>query len=510
MSSQPLWLHNHESKYPPLQAPNEYDVVIIGGGITGIVSAYFLKKGGYKVCVLEKGTIAGGVSGHTSAHLTYVTDTRFRDLIDVFGDEGAELAWKGGLVAIDLIEWVVKQLDIDCDFKRVPGFLIGDFLKKETDERLLERDADFASDRGFNTTLIQSTPFFECPGMVAPNQARFHPVKFLDAIAKTIPGEGCAIFENSEVAEVKNDPTVVVANGVELPCNHVIIATNLPIRGKVSKESTDAFRMRLASYSSYVISAQVEKDRLPEALFWDTRRPYHYLRVDSGKTADRVILGGADHKTGQSNDTTAAYRELETLLQHLVPGARTDHRWSGQVIETNDGLPYIGEFGEKQYIATGFAGNGMTFGVLAASMAYGYVSGRPGAWDELFSTKRHRVMGGTWRYLTENLDFPYYFIRDSLFPVDRESPESLLPNEGKVLRIGSETVACARDNEGILHECSAVCTHMGCHVHWNSAEQTWDCPCHGSRFSIDGRVISGPADTPLASVVHETIHTKDV
>jgi len=497
MSNRSPWTAIHQGHFPPVRSFRHYDVVVIGAGITGIVAAHYLKESGRTVCVLEKDRVGAGETGHTSAHLTYVTDKRFKGLINTFGDEGAELAWRGGQFAIDLVESLVFEYNIDCDFKRVPGFLVGDFEGRFDDLFQIEREADFANDRGFNTQLLQRVPYFNCPGMVAPNQALFHPTKFLQAVAETIPGDGSDIFENSEVHSVQNEPLSVTVNEATVTCDQIIIATHLPIRGTFSEMFASLFQSRLTPYSSYVLQAKVNKGILPEALFWDTRTPYRYLRVDAGEDHDNVIFGGCDHKTGQLDDTDSSYRDLESTLNKIIPHARIDARWSGQVIESNDGLPYIGEITEHQFIATGFAGNGLTFGVLAAVMARDYVAGAENAWSDLFSAKRHRVIGGTWRHLIENMDFPFYYLKDRLLPVPNGSPDQLLPHEGKVFQINGEAVACARDRSGILHQCSAICTHLGCHVHWNSAEETWDCPCHGSRFQIDGEVIAGPAEKPL-------------
>jgi Rieske Fe-S protein len=194
------------------------------------------------------------------------------------------------------------------------------------------------------------------------------------------------------------------------------------------------------------------------------------------------------------------YKKLEEMLGRLIPTAKVDRRWTGQVIETNDGLPYIGETAERQFVATGFAGNGMTFGTLAAMMATDAILGQKNPWADLFSVNRKKVRGGTWDYITENVDYPYYMLRDWLKGAEADQPSQVKRGDGKILKIDGERVACSRDEDGKLHAVSAVCTHMGCLVHWNSTEHTWDCPCHGSRFEATGEVIGGPAEKPLEEV----------
>jgi Rieske Fe-S protein len=210
-----------------------------------------------------------------------------------------------------------------------------------------------------------------------------------------------------------------------------------------------------------------------------------------------VIFGGEDHKTGQTTDTAACYERLEASIKTFLPQIDITHHWSGQVIETSDGLPYLGETADRQFAATGFAGNGMTFGTLAAMMARDAALGRRNPWAELFDVGRTKVAAGGWDYLKENLDYPYYMVRDRLAGTHGESVEEVARGEGKLLYLDGRRVAVSRDAKGVVRRVSAVCTHLGCLVGWNAAEQTWDCPCHGSRFLPNGGVLAGPAEAPL-------------
>jgi Rieske Fe-S protein len=260
--------------------------------------------------------------------------------------------------------------------------------------------------------------------------------------------------------------------------------------------SATLFQTKLALYSTYAVGGTLPRDAVPHGSYWDTKDPYDYLRVHADGQRDYAILGGEDHKTGQSADPEVCYARLEERARQLMSGIELTHRWSGQVIETPDGLPYIGESAERQFIASGFAGNGMTFGTVAAMMAVDALEGRKNPWTDLFDPNRKKL-SAAWDYLLENKDYPYYMVRDLFASPDGRSLRALGRGQGKILKLGGKTVAAYRDEKGTVTKLSATCTHMGCTVEWNTAERTWDCPCHGSRFEPTGKVIGGPAETPL-------------
>jgi nitrite reductase/ring-hydroxylating ferredoxin subunit len=267
--------------------------------------------------------------------------------------------------------------------------------------------------------------------------------------------------------------------------------------GKSSLVSATLFQSKLALYTSYVLGAAMPKGTIPKALYWDTSDPYYYLRVDPRPDHDYVIFGGEDVKTGQEEDAQKVFARLEQRLAAVLPQAQVRDRWLGQVVETNDGLPFIGESAEKQFVATGFCGNGFTLGTLSAVMARDRYLGRKNPWFDLFAVNRKKFHGGTWRYIKENLDYPYYMVRDRLAGAETDSLEELQLGEGKLVNLEGKKFAAYRDEDGRVTLCSPVCTHMKCIVHWNNADKTWDCPCHGSRFKATGEVFSGPAEAPL-------------
>jgi Rieske Fe-S protein len=288
--------------------------------------------------------------------------------------------------------------------------------------------------------------------------------------------------------------------GRTVRCDDVIIATHNPLVGFAGFAGATLFQTKLAVYTSYVIAGRTPSGAVPDALWWDTGDPYFYLRLDTHRDFDVVIFGGEDHKTGQRDDTQACYRRLEARLTAILPRVELTHRWSGQVIETPDGLPYIGPSADHQYAATGYAGNGLTFGTLAGIIVSDAILGRPNPWAELFDPSRKALTRGIWDYLKENADYPYYMIRDRFAGPEARSLRAVKRGQGAVVERQGAKVAAYRDRSGAVALRSAICTHMGCMVGWNTAEQTWDCPCHGSRFKPTGEVISGPAETPLPAV----------
>lgn len=502
-----IWDEVSIPRYPKLSDEIKrsamFDVLIVGAGITGLMAAYYLKEAGLKVCVLERDRIASGDTGSTTAHLTYVTDTRLSDLVRGFGEEVAALVWRAGELAIDAIETLIHRHSIECMFHRVPGFLHASLESAAPNGEIttLKAEAALARRLGFQSRFETSVPIVNRPGINFSNQAKFHPRMFMSGLASVIPGKGCAIYEHSEVTEVESEPLVVHCDSIKISAKKLIVATNVPIVGKQNMLSAALFQTKIASYSSYVLGASIPKSKYPEVSLWDTSDPYFYLRVDPSSRNDYVIFGGNDHKTGQVKDTDEPYRRLQDMLATIIPDAEIRYRWSGQVVETHDGLPFIGEVSADQFIGTGYCGNGFTFGTTAALTSVDWVMGRDNPLLKIFSPHRKEVhSGGVWNYLKENADFPTCYLKDRLVAAPPFQDSALKSGEGGIFMFDGRRVACAKDRNAKLHVVDAICTHMGCLVRFNHSEATWDCPCHGSRFHVDGSVLAGPAEQPLEKV----------
>jgi glycine/D-amino acid oxidase-like deaminating enzyme/nitrite reductase/ring-hydroxylating ferredoxin subunit len=497
-ATQPYWIDSAPlPRFAKLDRDKEVDVVIVGGGITGLTAAYLLTLDGRRVALIERERCAQVDTGHTTAHLTMVTDERLTALVKRFGRDHAQAAWDAGLAAIAQIDSIVGDLELACDFAWVPGYLhvpIGQPSAGE--ERDLRDEAMLASELGFDVSFVDEVPLTGGPGLRFDGQARFHPRKYLAGLVRAITDRGGMIFEHSAAEKFSDEPRSVTCNGHTITCGQIVLATHTPLMGNTGLLSATLFQTKLSLYTSYAVSGRAATGAIPDALFWDTTDPYHYLRIDPRRDYDEVIFGGEDHKTGQASDTEACFDRLEQKLAAIAPGVEITHRWSGQVIETADGLPFIGETAPQQFAGTGYSGNGMTFGTLAGMMAADRIMGRANPWSALLDPSR-KMLGGLWEYVKENKDYPYYLVRDRFAGTEGRSLRSVPRGSGKVLDLNGKPVAVYRDERGKVIKKSAVCTHMGCLVEWNEAERTWDCPCHGSRFKTDGAVIAGPAEEPL-------------
>jgi len=502
MTNIPVWIDDTPiQKFSKLQGSISADVLVVGGGVTGITTAYMLKKAGSTVALIERERVASMDTGHTTAHLTYVTDEQLHKLVRSFGEDHAQAAWDAGAAAIDEIERIVGEEGIQCEFGRLPAYLhapVDASSKKEASN--LKKEADLAAKLGFDAAYLHAAPYFNLPAVRFANQAKFHPRKYLRSLVAKVPGNGSHVFEKSAASEFDAKKRRVKVNRNWISFDRLVMATNNPLVGFAGITAATLFQTKLSLDTSYAFGARVPPNTIPEALFWDTRDPYDYLRIDRHSEFDYIVFGGEDHKTGQKRNTKRAFARLLARLKKIIPQAHVDHRWSGQVICSPDGLPYIGENAERQFVATAYCGNGITFGTVAAMMASDWSAGRKNPWTELFAVNRKKIKGAAWNYLRENKDYPYYMIKDRLARADADSVRELRPDDGMIIGRRGKKVAAFRDASGNVHRLSPVCTHLGCLVRWNPSESTWDCPCHGSRFKPTGEVIAGPAEEPLSPI----------
>ncbi len=379
IDSSSYWADNTPApRFSALKEDIAVDVLVIGAGITGITAAYLLKRAGYNVALVEKGRCLSGDTSYTTAHLTCVTDTLLSDLVTNFGEDHAQAVWDAQLSAIDMVDRIVWREQIKCQFDWVPAYLFNPLAGTGRDHAVdLQKEANLATKLGFDAELVARAPLVNQPAVRYDNQAKFHPRKYLVALLRLLcAGKGCHVYEQTNVDEIEGTPiTATTSNGARIHCEHVLIATHVPLQGKSGLLPATVLQSKLAPYSSYVVGGWVPRGTVHEGLYWDTGDPYDYVRVDRRHDHDFIIFGGEDHKTGQVEQTTDCFSRLEQRLKSLLPEIAITHRWSGQVIETNDGLPYIGETAERQYVATGFGGNGMTFGTLSAMMFTDHVAG---------------------------------------------------------------------------------------------------------------------------------------
>ena len=484
---------------PPLADHVTTDVCVVGAGIAGLTVAYEAARGGKRVVVLEKEEIGSGESGRTTAHLANAIDDRYAALEKAVGAGNARLAAESHTAAIDAIERIVRDERIDCDFTRLDGYL---FCAEGDGPDLLKEELEAAHRAGLGgVTLETSTPvrgWDSGPALRFPAQGRFHVLRYLDGLARGIERAGGVIHGRSRAEKIEGGTPAMVttADGLTVAADDVVVCTN----GSISDMMVT--HIKQAPYRTFVVALRVPKGSVPDALYWDTGDPYHYVRLQElDAKSDALIVGGEDHKTAHEDDAGDRFERLEGWTRARFPvAAERLYQWSGQVLEPHDYLAFIGrnpDGAEHIWMASGDSGMGMTHGTIAGLLLGDLLRGRKNPWEKLYDPKRvtlHHTELAT--MAKENADVAVQYA-DYVTPGQVGGVESIPRGQGRVIRRGVHKIAAYRDEAGTLHECSAVCTHLKCIVDWNTAEKSWDCPCHGSRFSATGKVLAGPATADL-------------
>lgn len=488
---------------PHFQAPPRdarVDVCVVGAGIAGLSCAYLLEREGKSVIVLDDGPVGGGQTERTSAHLASAMDDRFVDVERVLGPEYSQAAYQGNAAGIDLIERISREELIACDFERITACL---FPVPGDPPDLLNRELDAARRAGLNDATLDTARAkgfaYEGPRLMFPNQARFHPLKYLYGLARAVEARGGKIYTGCRVKNVVGaDPNngklaeAQIDDGQNVVrADHIIVATNTP----APINDWMGIYLKQSSYRSYVVAMSVPRGAIGDALYWDTGDPYHYVRLEATDREgenDLLLVGGEDHKVGQGPEGNP-FDKLRDWAREKFPAVREVVRtWSGQVQEPEDYLGYIGRAptsGENVYVVTGDSGMGLTQGSLSGIILSDLIAGRTNPWAKYFDPSRKTLDRDL---IMENANAMAQY-KDWITASDVKSANAIGLGEGAVLREGLSKVAVYRDKSGTVHKCSAVCTHLACIVQWNTIEKSWDCPCHGSRFDPYGKVVMGPA-----------------
>lgn len=492
-----LWIAtSRATSFPELRGRLEVDVAIVGAGVTGITAALRLVEAGRRVALVDLDRAVSGETGHTTAHLTEAIDARYRTLRRDFGRDGARLAADASRSAIETIAQWARLHAPGSAFTRCDGYL---FTDSDDDVEELRSEADAAREAGVDAEFTASVPLpFATRGAVQfRNQGQIHPRRYLLPLLEKIAETGSAILERTRIVNFEEDEvcTLTTEDGSRIVAHAVFVAANVPVNDRVKMHT------RNFAYRTYAIALPAP----PVAgLFWDTADPYHYIRSETIDGTPYLIVGGEDHRTGTKRDTNEAYAALEEYTRSRFGLSGATHRWSGQIIEPADGLPYIGlNPGSKNiYIATGYAGQGITFGTAAGILVSDLILGRENPWAELFDPSRIKPLASAVDFVTENAAFPAHLIPDRLtkHDVDARSIDEVPAGEGRLVSINGKKRAVFRGEDGDVTLLSPVCPHMGCDVRWNREASSWDCPCHGSRFGPDGSVINGPATRDLKKV----------
>ena len=476
------------------------DVCIVGAGIAGLTTAYLLGRAGKSVIVLDDGPIVSGETERTTAHLVTALDDRYVDLERLHGEKGARLAAESHSEAIDRIAQIVRDEHIDCDFEYLNGYL---FVPPGESTNVLDREMAAAQRAGLRYVHLVPrtaiTSFDSGRALCFSRQAQIHPLKYLAALSQAIIRDGGRIYTKTHATKIAGGKSARIAtqDGLTVTSGAVVVATNTPVNDLL------AIHTKQAAYRTFVIGAIVPAGSISKGLYWDTADPYHYVRLSRSLSvgSEVLIVGGEDHKTGQADDAEARYARLEKWACARFPMmTHVAFRWSGQVMQPVDGLAFIGRNPMDEpnvYIATGDSGNGMTHGTIAGMLFTDLIQGRDNAWSTLYEPSR-KTLGALNIFAKETLNMAAQYA-DWVTPGDVKEDLLVPPGSGAVVRRGLKKIAVYCDDAGRLHERSARCPHLEGIVMWNHSEQTWDCPCHGSRFDRFGKVVNGPAISDLPS-----------
>lgn len=479
----------------PLEGEARADVCVVGAGIAGMMTAYLLARAGKRVIVLDDGPIGGGETGRTTAHLSDALDDRYTELERMHGGAGARLAASSHRAAIQRIAEIADTESIACDFAWVDGYL---FPGQQTGPNGLTEEMEAARRAGVAVEMVVDAPYSPFGGSRALRflrQGRVHSLKLLDGLARAIERDGGRIHTDTHVSGVKGGSPVRIEteSGATVLASACVVATNSPITDYVVTHT------KQAPYRTFAIAARVPRNSVPDALYWNDADPYIYIRLQKSDAHDWLIVGGEDYKTGQEHDDAERLERLASWTRERFPMVEAvEHRWSGQVLEPSDGLAFIGpnpDGAENVFIVTGDSGQGMTHGTIAGMLLSDMILGLENEWAALYDPHRVRLSAAK-ELARENLNVAVQYAAWVL-PGDAPSEADIPRGTGRVVRHGARMLAVYRDDEGDLHPMNAACTHLRCIVNWNALEKSWDCPCHGSRFDPLGRVLNGPASSPL-------------
>ncbi|MDQ3187243.1 MAG: FAD-dependent oxidoreductase [Pseudomonadota bacterium] len=497
--SRSVWMTTALPQFPAMQEKLETEICVIGGGIAGLTTAYLLSREDKTVVLIEAGKIGEGETGRTTAHF-FPPDDRYFEIEEDFGTDKAQLVAESFQQATALVESIVGKEKIDCEFERLNGYLFSLTLDGYAN---LDKEFDAARRAGVEIHKRERVPglsFNTGPCLEFSNQAQFHPLKYLNGLIEAFQRNGGNIYTGTRALDISRHDKILTVNTESgtITAQAIVVATNTPFNDRV------VMHTKQAAYRTYVLGVRVRKGSVPRILLWDNGDPYYYVRLTSdGKSEHEIlVVGGADHKVGQDEHPTHRYDELEKWTRQHYPMAESvDFKWSGQIMEPADGVGYMGRnpMDDKDvYVITGDSGNGMTHCTAGAILVTDLIMGRNNSWLDLYDPARKAIHGMS-EFLKElgNVVVQY---GDWVKGGDVDSSEQISPGEGAILRQGGKRIAIYRDDEGKIHSLSAACTHLGCVVSWNAAEKSWDCPCHGSRFSVNGQVLHGPAAKPLEPI----------
>jgi glycine/D-amino acid oxidase-like deaminating enzyme/nitrite reductase/ring-hydroxylating ferredoxin subunit len=473
-------------------------VVVIGGGITGVTTARQLAFDGASVALLEAHRLASGTTGNTTAKVSaHHGSGSYSTLVSKFGADAARIYGTENQAAVEFIEERIEAEEIDCGWRRRTNYVYADTPAQRAD---IEREADAAITAGLPAAVVEELPlpYPTGPALAVEAQAEFDSVSYVQGLARGLKSAGVRVFENSPVRGVgaRRPFEVRTADGT-VTCDRVVVATG----GAILDRSLVFARAH--PERSYCIEAEITGDP-PAGMFLSAGPETRSLRAHATAEGERLIIGGEGHKVGQGDPHAARYERLEAFAREHFDVRAITHRWSAQDWITADGAPFVGAstpLGDGVLIATGFAKWGMTGGTVAARTLAAQVRGETTPFGETFRADRLKPVASATSLVKENANVGFHFFADRARERGTRPIAELKPGEGAIVSAHGRRAAGFRRRNGDLLAVSARCTHLGCQVNFNDAEETWDCPCHGSRFAVDGTVIDGPATNPLERII---------
>lgn len=503
--SESYWRTNIDlPTFESLQDDIEADVAIIGGGITGITAAYLLAKEGKHVALIEADNMLNGTTGHTTAKITAQHGAIYDELITNAGKNNALLYYETNEKALAFMTDTIQELDIHCDYSQQDAYL---YATTATGKDTIRKEI-----KAYEKLGIESTPVDELPipipikkGLVMPDQAQFHPLKYAKALVEEITRLNGTIYEHTPAVNIETgaNPTVLTRDNQRIQAKNILQCTHFPFY-----EGLGFYSARQYAERSYIIAARTTQ-KLADGMYISAEEDTRSLRSATINGEEMTLIGGASHKTGQGKkDAMDYYRTLETFGNETFGIESIPYRWSAQDLTTLDKIPYVGPLtpdNENILIATGYRKWGMTNSTSAAFILRDTVLDRDNPYKQTFTPNRFHASPSIKTFLKENANVASHLVKGKLETASKK-PEELHPGEGAVTMVKGQRKGIYKTNEGEIYTVDTTCTHLGCEVNWNEAEKTWDCPCHGSRFSYTGEVVEGPAEKPLQQYDYTMLH----
>lgn len=473
-----------------------FDVAIAGGGITGITTALLLQKAGKNCIVFEAYNLCFGTTGGSTAHLNTLLDSPYTTLIKNFGKENAALVARATEQAIQLVKQHINEYKIDCGFKDAAAYLFA-----ENDEQVKELESIHDACREVNLKAVYAKDLplniSSKKTMKIEGQAKLNPVEYVHALAQAFEDAGGIIMQNCRVESVADNEEVEIKTSKgNFRSSFFIYATHIPT-------GINLLHLRCSPYGSYAMAVTLKNKEYPADLYYDMYDPYHYVRSQEINGQEYLIAGAEDHKTGHVENTGECFDKLEQYVRKHFDIETIANKWSSQYFEPADALPYIGKLpghSEKILVATGYGGNGITYSHVAAVTLRDIILNKPNPYIRLFNPNRIKPVAGFVSFLSHNADVVKQFAGRFFGHDQLDKISDLKQGEGKVIKYDGEVIALHKDEKGHLHAIHPVCTHMKCEVKFNNAEKSWDCPCHGARYNVDGDVITAPSSHNLEDV----------